>query len=92
MSLSEQEQAALSAAETVLREEDPELARALVTFSPPRRCWFWDAVAMLLSLSVMVLVLGIAMHGGVFSVLGAVLVGALSVLLGVGCTLLVRDY
>lgn len=91
MSLSEEEHAALSEMETALGEEDPELARALTTFSRPnRRRWLWDALAIVLSLSVMMLVLGISLNRGVFSVLGAVLVGALSAVLSLGCVLLVR--
>lgn len=78
MSLSRDEQAALEAMETALREQDPELSRTLATFThPPPSCWLRAVVAGLLVLTPAVLAFGFAGHSKILIALGALLMGSL---------------
>ena len=78
MSVSRDEQAALAAMETALREQDPALARTLTTFTRPRRSrWLWAVLVGLLILVPAVLTIGFTLHSRVLITVGAVLVGAL---------------
>lgn len=79
MSLSRQEREALAGIETSLCEQDPDLARRLTTFTRPHRCrrWFWGVLAVLLVLTPLTLLAGIALHNVLVNALWAVLLAAL---------------
>lgn len=85
MSLSGEERETLAAIEAGVREQDPELARRLATFTRPHRSrrWLWVVLVVLLVLVPLTLIAGMALHSVVLNALGAVLVGVLLTLAAV---------